>query len=100
MDALGMLFVYNLDDISGDLGFVDHDDWDGLRLAWIYHEMVLPNWQPREGNERDKTSEDMTFIGILVQAGYTITTVLLLIMVFVLPVLAMITPFRAISPDK
>merc|ERR1712151_1309046 len=25
MDALGLLFLYNLDDIGGDLGFVDED---------------------------------------------------------------------------
>merc|ERR1719282_1579724 len=36
MDSLGLLFLYNLDDIGGDLGFVDMDDWPGLQLAWIY----------------------------------------------------------------
>merc|ERR1712232_534974 len=42
LDALGLLFLYNLDDIGGDLGFIDEDDWPGERIAWIYKELVHP----------------------------------------------------------
>jgi hypothetical protein len=36
MDALGLTFLFNIDDIGGDFGFVDHDDWPGVQLAWVY----------------------------------------------------------------
>mmetsp|Transcript_70078 Transcript_70078/g.212019 ORF Transcript_70078/g.212019 Transcript_70078/m.212019 type:complete len:458 (+) Transcript_70078:79-1452(+) len=47
-DALGLLFIYNLDDIGGDLGFVDEDDWPGERLGWIFEEMVKKDWHPAD----------------------------------------------------
>ncbi|CAK0795264.1 unnamed protein product [Prorocentrum cordatum] len=56
-DALGLLFLYNLDDIEGDLGFVSADDWDGLRLGWVYKEMVAPNYT----NCNVKCEEQLTY---------------------------------------
>jgi len=50
MDALGLLFLYNLDDISGDLGFINEDDWPALRIAWIYHELV-EDWPDNDADE-------------------------------------------------
>jgi len=35
-DALSLLFLYNLDDIGGDLGFFSEEDWKGQELAWVY----------------------------------------------------------------
>lgn len=46
LDSLGMLFLYNLDSIGGELGFVDSDDWPGARLGWIFAEMARKDWQP------------------------------------------------------
>jgi len=50
MDALGLLFLQNLDDVGSDLGFISADDWPGLRLAWIYNELVHP-WPDEEFDE-------------------------------------------------
>merc|ERR1740138_1604670 len=44
-DSLSLLFLYNLDEVGGDLGFVDEDDWPGARLGWIFKEMVKEDWQ-------------------------------------------------------
>jgi len=46
LDALGMLFLYNLDRIGSELGFVTRDDWPGDRLGWIFQEMVKKDWEP------------------------------------------------------
>lgn len=35
-DALSLLFLYNLDDIGGELGFFESEDWKGGELAWVY----------------------------------------------------------------
>merc|ERR1712013_452236 len=35
LDALGLAFLYNLDDVGGDLGLLDKDDWPGIQLAWL-----------------------------------------------------------------
>lgn len=50
-DSLGLLFLYNLDDIGGDFGFLNADDWPGDRLAWIYNEMVKADKAEREREE-------------------------------------------------
>jgi len=47
LDALGMLFLYNLDRIGREMGFVDRDDWPGDRLGWIFQEMVKKDWGPQ-----------------------------------------------------
>jgi len=56
LDSLGMLFLYNLASIGGELGFVDADDWPGDRLGWIYQEMVLKNWAPDPESDRASMS--------------------------------------------
>jgi len=93
MDALGLLFLYNLDDIGGDLGFVDEDDWPGLRIAWIYTELVHP-W-PDEEFDEDK----MDMLGWFSLNFYRFITVILVVMLWVIPVLCCITPFVQIVPD-
>jgi len=47
-DSLTLLFLYNLDEVGGDLGFVEEDDWPGDRLGWIFKHMVKVDWQPGE----------------------------------------------------
>lgn len=47
-DSLTLLFLYNLDEVGGDLGFVEEDDWPGARLGWIFKHMVKVDWQPTE----------------------------------------------------
>lgn len=34
-DSLGLIFLFNLDDIGGDLGFIYEGDWPAERLAWV-----------------------------------------------------------------
>merc|ERR1712224_1090727 len=95
-DSLGLLFLFNLDDISGDLGFVNDDDWHGLQLGWIYEEMVEPRWT--YGNKPKYEDEEPCITrGVLVT--YKVTMMLLAIMTFVFPVLSAITSFREISPS-
>jgi len=57
LDALGMLFLYNLDRIGSELGFVDADDWPGDRLGWIFQEMVKKNWDPELDTDRGTVAE-------------------------------------------
>merc|ERR1711972_1142019 len=40
MDSLGLLFLFKLDDISGDISFVSEDAWPGYELGWVYDNMV------------------------------------------------------------
>eukprot|EP00927_Polykrikos_kofoidii_P050458 TRINITY_DN44374_c0_g1_i1.p1 TRINITY_DN44374_c0_g1~~TRINITY_DN44374_c0_g1_i1.p1 ORF type:complete len:397 (+),score=53.65 TRINITY_DN44374_c0_g1_i1:53-1243(+) len=34
-DALGLLFLYNLDDIGGEFAFVSGNAWPGFQMAWM-----------------------------------------------------------------
>lgn len=92
MDALGLLFLYNLDDIGGDLGFVDEDDWPGLRLGWIYDNIV----HPCDDSIFDESQLDC--FGTIFLAIYDFTTWMLVAILIVVPVLSVLTPFTEISP--
>lgn len=101
-DALSLLFLYNLDDIAGDLGFVNDDDWDGLRLGWIYDQMVVPRFVPeRRRNFRDDIDEETEDVeaSYVFLCLYDMSTVLLAIASFVLPIVSIFTPFGKIGPD-
>eukprot|EP00439_Symbiodinium_sp_Y106_P028666 s3444_g3.t1 len=39
-NALAVTFLYNLDDIGGETGFLTEDDWDGDELGKIYYHAV------------------------------------------------------------
>eukprot|EP00928_Gymnodinium_smaydae_P034880 TRINITY_DN24628_c0_g1_i2.p1 TRINITY_DN24628_c0_g1~~TRINITY_DN24628_c0_g1_i2.p1 ORF type:complete len:442 (-),score=73.56 TRINITY_DN24628_c0_g1_i2:275-1600(-) len=88
MDALGLVFLYNLDDIGGDLGFVNEDDWPGRRLAWIYNEIVIPD-------ERFD-AEKLDVVGVGMASFYNLAITSLVIMSIGLPTLAAFTPFTQI----
>jgi len=102
-DALGLLFLYNLDDVDGDLGFVSGDDWDGLRLGWIYREMVVPNYRnmscEEQPNYTDYDPEDIGRTGRMVTRLYDVVSMLLLVGALLMPAVAFITPFLAIVPE-
>lgn len=93
MDALGLLFLYNLDDIGGDLGFIEEDDWPGLRIAWIYQELVH-TWPDDEFDEDRLDTQGKVFLGI-----YYFIIRFLALLLFVVPFLSCITPFTQIAPD-
>lgn len=93
MDALGLLFVYNLDDIGGDLGFLSEDDWPGLRIAWIYEHLVHPC-------DDDVFDEDkLDWLGTICVNTFRFTDIFLRVLLFALPVMAVLTPFTQIAPD-
>merc|ERR1712008_642119 len=48
MDSFGMLFLYNLEKVGGDLKFVDADDWPGDRLGWIFDEWIRKRGEPHD----------------------------------------------------
>lgn len=93
MDALALAFLYNLDDIGSDLRFVDEDDWPGLQLAWLYKyrykcALVYDDIQ-YEGTEPPDVCS-------LYLNG---CSVILGLFSIVLPMLFIITPFKAMKPD-
>lgn len=92
MDSFALLFLFNLDDIDGDLCFVTDDDWPGLRLAWIYNELVHP-WPDTEFDE-----DDLDWLGYVGMLTYKFTIALLCIEFTIIPALAMLTPFVDIAP--
>lgn len=96
MDALGLIFLYNLDDIGGDMAFLEEDDWPALRLQWIYDEMVHPT--DDEIFDEDDMSK-MTKRGQFCIHLYQGVTTFLMILLPVLPALAIATPFTQISPE-
>jgi len=101
-DALGLLFLYNLDDIDGDLGFVSTDDWDGLRLGWVYKEMVEPNYRNSNVSCEEQSAYDAEDIGPTgkgVLRLYDVVSMLLLVAALVMPAVAFVTPFLAIVPE-
>jgi len=91
-DALALLFLYNLDDIGGDLGFFSSDDWPGVRVAWIYDEIVHPC--PDEFFDESV----LDWPGYISLSIYKYTTGALLVLLFILPFLDTITPFIAVVP--
>jgi len=91
LDSLGLMFLYNLDDIGGDLGFVNQDDWPGLQLAWLYKNIH------KYSDELDDVKEFSPDFccGIFLSAWQ----ILLTIFATVLPILFIITPFQELIPD-
>jgi len=96
MDSLGLLFLFNLDDISGDVTFVSEDAWPGDRLGWVYDNIVAKSWMP-DGmmlNEPKKAPCTNTLVRVL----QYFTAVYCGVMAIVLPILVAVTPFMAIVP--
>jgi len=90
-DALGLLFLYNLDDISGDLGFVDRDEWPGHRMAWVY-EFLKNNHTPTDdGSEDEFDTQQASYLFIFL---YMFTLFVLSVMAIVLPMAFILTPFE------
>lgn len=120
MDSLGMLFLYNLEKVGGDLTFVDADDWPGDRLGWIYEEWIHKHGesircddaiQVARAADRDASQKSGVCSSALHDVenldsgermgllGYTVTVWILAGMVVVLPVVSVLTPFRLIAPE-
>ena len=39
-NSMAVTFLYNLDDIGGEMGFLGDDDWDGEELGKLYYNSV------------------------------------------------------------
>lgn len=94
LNALGLVFLYNLDDVGGDLGFVCEGDWPGERIAWIYSDLV----EPCPDDQFDQTKLDIP--GFLILSLYNMTMALLVVMIVTVPLLTVFTPFIQIVPDN
>merc|ERR1740138_854010 len=79
MNALALMFLYNLDDIGGDFSFVDVDDWPGSRLAWIYKTIVEKC--PDEVFDEDK----LGYGGMFALSVYNVSAFILSIYLLGLP---------------
>jgi len=91
LDSLGLMFLYNLDDIGGDLGFVDPDDWPGLQLAWLYKNI---HKYAEEIDDVEELTPDLC-CSIFLDA----LKILLTLFATVLPILFIFTPFQELIPD-
>jgi len=99
-DSLGLLFLYNLDDIGGELGFVNHDDWPGERLGWIYSEMVVENWHMElDGTSKEEFDEKQIGAGgCIMEYSFKVTIWILSLALVIFPVFNAMTPFLIIAP--
>lgn len=80
-DAFSLTFIFNLDDIGGDLGFFGIDDWPGLQLAWVDKHMYATAQKFSSVEEPEHN--------VLVERMFRGTAMFVMAMVFVLPVLRM-----------
>jgi len=98
-DSLGLIFLFNLDDIGGDLGFVGAGEWPHTRLAWMY------KWLKQEEKHAEAYGaagdEDGSFYDScqdwVVKFFYGVSMFFGVTFVFLLPIMTAITPFLAIA---
>jgi len=100
-DALGLLFLYNFDDVNSSLGFVTEDDWDGVRLGWIYREMVAANYHPADAEATSQKFDPVvsTWRGYIIARVYDCVAAFLVVAAIATPVLSFITPFVQLMPE-
>jgi len=91
-DALALTFLYNLDEISGDLGFVNDDDWPGLELAWLDAHIGEVAMELPDISETDPS----TFCSIWLK----LSSFVLAVMALVIPTAFAFTPFKSLMPDE
>jgi len=91
LDSLGLMFLYNLDDVGGDLGFVNPDDWPGMQLAWLYKNI---HRYAEELEDVEELTPDAC-CSIFLDAG----RMLLTLFATLLPILFIFTPFQELIPD-
>ncbi|CAK0869620.1 unnamed protein product [Prorocentrum cordatum] len=115
MDSLGLLFLFNLDDTSGDVQFVSGDAWPGDRLVWVHDKVVVVDYQPAAGMvewDHALRSGNLalgawhcvkwfagTCMAWAIKALQYLTAVYCAVMVVVLPVLVAVAPFLELTPQ-
>lgn len=95
-DSLGLIFLFNLDDIEGDLGFITDDDWPGDRLGWMFRWIMRD--EHREQDQQHKEVDQFDIPSKITLGVYNTTIVLLYIMSVALPTIAALTSFTKIIP--
>jgi hypothetical protein len=97
LNSLALLFLFNLDDIDGDMGFVDDDDWPGDRIGWIHSEIV-------KAPSNEDTEETMGYKEwcnrMFNMSLYSFSFFFLSVCAVVMPILSAMTPFLLIVPDN
>lgn len=98
MDSLGLLFLFHLDDISGEVAFVSEDSWPGECLGWVYDNMVRDVFTPDDINLAEEKRAPLA--NRMIHILHWVTALLLGMMSIVLPILSCITPFRIMFRDS
>jgi len=91
LDSLGLMFLYNLDDIGGDFGFVNQDDWPGLQLAWVFEN--IHNYS-EELDDVEEFNPDVC-CSYFLDGG----RIMLTLLATMLPIVYVFTPFQVLIPD-
>jgi len=84
-DALALLFLYNLDDIGGDLGFIAPDQWPGREFYWFYSRC------------KDEDGKDAPNYCCFLEVLFTFTQFVLIMFAILMPVAFVLTPFKALK---
>jgi len=87
MDSLALLFLFNLDDVGGDLGFVSEQDWPGWELSWVYETKLKKRREPQRAIFQKKCP----FV-----SWPALTSLMYQVIGFVCMILAFVGPFFAI----
>jgi len=89
-NAMAVTFLYNLDDIAGEMGFLGDEDWDGEALGKLYYWDTFDMILEIEGAE-DKTPYDIHEIPELSSKythwSYKVAEPLLYAMAIILPLM-------------
>jgi len=93
-NALTVVFLYSIDDVGGDLNFVEADKWPGKQIGWVHHRIF------RLGTASSTQYIDVSTWGLkaytirhLTMFIYQTTFVALFLMWLLFPVLFILTPF-------
>jgi len=90
-DCLGLVFLFNLDDIDGDTDFVSGPDWPSYRLAWIHKEI--------SENMRQTSLPEIVPRDRVVKALFDIIALFLGLVAFTAPIFIAVTPTLKIVPQ-
>jgi len=100
LDSVALLFLFNLDDIGCDMGFVNEDDWPGHKLGWIYTEIVEANWAESSTWRINGPEENRTWQTMVIRGMNNFSFFFVCFCAVTLPILASITPFLQIVPPS
>lgn len=88
-DSLGLVFLFNLDDVDGELAFVSGPDWPTYYLGWFHKEIKADSSQEIKDPAQDW----------MVAKIFDIARVFLGIILIVAPVFIAVTPSLRIVPQ-